>query len=43
MKLHELKEKRAAVVGEMRSMLTAADKRSLTADEQTKFDGPRRK
>ena len=39
MKLHELKEKRAAVVGEMRSMLTAADKRSLTADEQTKFDG----
>ena len=28
MKLHELKEKRAAVVGEMRSMLTAADKRS---------------
>ena len=39
MRLPEIKEKRAAVVGEMRSMLTAADKRSLTADEQTKFDG----
>ena len=39
MRLPEIKEKRAAVVGEMRSMLSAADKRSLTADEQSKFDG----
>lgn len=38
MKLHEIKEKRAALVNEMRGILAGADKRALTADEQNKFD-----
>lgn len=41
MKLHEIREKRAALVAEMRSILSAAEtaKRSLSAEEQTRFDG----
>lgn len=40
MKLHEVKEQRALKVAEMRAILSAAEsgKRSLTADEQSKFD-----
>lgn len=40
MKLHDIREQRALRVAEMRSLLSAAEsaKRSLTADEQTKFD-----
>lgn len=40
MKLHEIREKRAAKVAEMRNLVNAAEqqKRSLTADEQTRFD-----
>lgn len=40
MKTHEIREARAGKVAEMRALLTAAEqqKRSLTTDEQTKFD-----
>lgn len=40
MKLNDVKEQKALRVAEMRSILSAAEsgKRSLTADEQTKFD-----
>lgn len=40
MKLHDIREQRALRVTEMRAILSAAEsaKRSLTADEQTKFD-----
>ena len=38
MKLHEIKEKRAGLVVEMRGILTAAGSAALTADQQTKFD-----
>ncbi|WP_305073881.1 phage major capsid protein [Propionivibrio sp.] len=39
MKLHEIKEKRAALVTEMRAILAAAGSNALTADAQAKFDG----
>ena len=39
MRLHEIKEKRAALVTEMRGILTASGSAALTADAQTKFDG----
>lgn len=39
MKLADIKEKRAALVVEMRSILTASGAAALTADAQTKFDG----
>lgn len=40
MKLHQLREQRAGKVAEMRALLSKAesDKRSLTADEQGRFD-----
>jgi HK97 family phage major capsid protein len=40
MNLNSIREKRATIVAEMRNLLSAAEsgKRSLTADEQSKFD-----
>ena len=39
MRTHEIKEKRAALVTEMRGILSTAGSNALTADAQTKFDG----
>ena len=39
MRLHEIKEKRAALVTEMRGILSTAGSNALSADAQTKFDG----
>jgi HK97 family phage major capsid protein len=39
MRLHEIKERRAALVSEMRGILSAAGSNALTADAQARFDG----
>lgn len=39
MQLHEIREARAAKVAEARSLLTAADGKNLTPEQQTAFDG----